>query len=96
MGDAALPPFPELDDERERLAFARACRDAMIERFERVDPQGAADELRQWIDTALDGRAPLNRRREGLRVVAPDRWHADIGAGCSTAPLGGRDCCTWR
>lgn len=38
-------PFPELADERARLAFARASRDRMIERLGRVDPQGAADEI---------------------------------------------------
>jgi DNA helicase IV len=38
-----LDPFPELGRERARLAFARACRDRMIERLERVDPQAAAD-----------------------------------------------------
>ena len=42
----ALPdPFPELGPERDRLAFARACRDRMVERLERVDPQSAADEI---------------------------------------------------
>ena len=38
-------PFPELAVERERLAFARACRDRMIERLERVDPNASADEI---------------------------------------------------
>ena len=37
--------YPELDSERSRLAFARRSRDRMIERLERVDPQGAADEI---------------------------------------------------
>jgi DNA helicase IV len=37
--------FPELELERSRLAFARRSRDLMIERLERVDPQGAADEI---------------------------------------------------
>jgi DNA helicase IV len=40
-----MTPFPELDAERARLAFARRSRDRMIERLERVDPQGAADEI---------------------------------------------------
>ena len=41
-----LPPlFPELPTERDQLAFSRACQDAMIERFERVDPQAAADDI---------------------------------------------------
>src|SRR6478609_12069677 len=43
MDDLAL--FPELPTERDRLAFSRACKDAMIERFERVDPQAAADDI---------------------------------------------------
>lgn len=38
-------PFPELEDERAHLSFARACRDRMIERLERVDPAGAADDI---------------------------------------------------
>jgi DNA helicase IV len=38
-------PFPELDAERARLGFARACRDRMIERLEAVDPQAAADAI---------------------------------------------------
>jgi DNA helicase IV len=38
-------PFPELEFERRYLASARACRDRMIERLERVDPQSAADEI---------------------------------------------------
>ena len=38
-------PFPELADEQAQLAFARACRDRMIERLERVDPASAADEI---------------------------------------------------
>lgn len=38
-------PFPELEHERAHLRFARAARDRMIERLERVDPQSAADEI---------------------------------------------------
>ncbi len=37
--------FPELVSERDRLAFARRCRDAMIERFRAVDPSASADEI---------------------------------------------------
>jgi DNA helicase IV len=37
--------FPELAVERDHLAFARRCRDAMIERFRAVDPSAAADEI---------------------------------------------------
>jgi DNA helicase IV len=56
--------FPELDRERERLAFARAARDRMIDRLERVDPQSAADEftaeyVEVTVEEALDDlRAP--------------------------------------
>src|SRR5918995_4030824 len=38
-------PFPDLTAEREGLVFARACRDRMIERLERVDPNASADEI---------------------------------------------------
>ena len=37
--------FPELDREREHLAFVRECRDHMIDRLERVDPSASADEI---------------------------------------------------
>ncbi len=37
--------FPDLARERTQLTHARACRDAMIDRLERVDPAGAADEI---------------------------------------------------
>ena len=37
--------FPELVVERDHLSFARRCRDAMIRRFEAVDPSAAADEI---------------------------------------------------
>ena len=37
--------FPDLDHERSHLAFARASKDRMIERFEAVDPESAADEV---------------------------------------------------
>jgi len=43
VSDVAL--FPELPDEQAHLVFSRACRDAMIARFERVDPSAAADEI---------------------------------------------------
>ena len=44
-GSHASPAFPELHAEQRQLAFARRCRDAMIERLERVDPQSAADDI---------------------------------------------------
>ena len=43
--DAPRVAFPDLAAERERLAFARACRDRMISEFEAVDPQSSADEI---------------------------------------------------
>jgi len=43
--DAPADAFPDLAAERERLTFARVCRDRMIERLEHVDPQSAADEI---------------------------------------------------
>ena len=55
------PLFPELDQERHYLAFARACRDSMIERLIAVDPNGAADEItKQYIEmTVADALADL-------------------------------------
>ena len=48
-------PFPELADERERLAFSRASRDRMIERLERVDPQSAADEFTaEYVEVTVE------------------------------------------
>jgi DNA helicase IV len=37
--------FPELAVERDRLSFARRCRDSMIQRFRAVDPSASADEI---------------------------------------------------
>jgi DNA helicase IV len=51
---APVDPFPELEDERRRLALARRCRDRMIERLERVDPQSAADEITaQYVEMTV-------------------------------------------
>src|SRR3954468_23114274 len=53
MSDAPL--FPELDLERDRLAFSRACRDAMIAMFERVDPNDSADEFtKEYIEVTVE------------------------------------------
>jgi DNA helicase IV len=50
-----VDPFPELAVERERLAFARASRDRMIERLERVDPQSAADEFTaEYVEVTVE------------------------------------------
>lgn len=49
-GDA----FPELDIERSRLAFSRACRDSMIERFSRVDSGTAADKItKEYVEMTV-------------------------------------------
>ncbi len=55
------PLFPEIDQERDHLAFARASRDSMIERLTAVDPNGAADEItKQYIEmTVADALADL-------------------------------------
>ncbi len=53
MSDASL--FPELDIERARLAFSRACRDAMIAMFESVDPKDSADEFTaEYIEVTVE------------------------------------------
>ncbi len=87
MSDATRDPFPELLDERAHLAFARACRDRMIERLERVDPSGAADEItseyvEMTVSEALDSlRSPGAGEFFG-RIDEPtpdgrsiDRWY---------------------
>ncbi len=43
--EPAAEPFPELSEERARLASARSCRDRMIERLEHVDPTSSADAI---------------------------------------------------
>ena len=46
--------FPELPAEQAHLEFARACRDAMIERFQRVDPDAAADEItKEYVEVTV-------------------------------------------
>ena len=42
---ASSDVFPDLPAEQAHLGYSRACRDRMIERFEQVDPEAAADEL---------------------------------------------------
>ena len=49
-GDA----FPELGDERAQLTYSRACRDAMIERFSRVDPDASADAItKEYVEVTV-------------------------------------------
>jgi DNA helicase IV len=60
--DASL--FPDLAAERAHLTRARACRDAMVSRLERVDPEAAADEItKEYVEVTVaealeDLRAP--------------------------------------
>jgi DNA helicase IV len=52
--ESALDPFPELDGERSRLTFSRACRDAMIERFSQVDPDASADLItKEYVEVTV-------------------------------------------
>lgn len=52
--EPTVDPFPELAAERDRLAFARVCRDAMIDRLERVDPSSAADHITaEYVEMAV-------------------------------------------
>jgi DNA helicase IV len=52
---SGVDPFPELADERERLAFSRASRDRMIDRLQRVDPQSAADEFTaEYVEVTVE------------------------------------------
>jgi DNA helicase IV len=74
--------FPQLDAERSRLAFARRSRDRMIERLERVDPQGAADEITsEYIEMTVaealaDLRSPGAGDFFGRIDVAPgEQWY---------------------
>lgn len=82
--------FPELDDERAQLAFARASRDAMIERLEAVDPAGAADAITQEYVEVTVGEALDTLRSPGAgdffgriddedvneqRPGEPNRWY---------------------
>src|SRR5690606_31911000 len=83
------PLFPELDDERRRLAHARVCRDRMIERFTQVDPDASADEItKEYVEVtgaeALDDlRTPgagafFGRMHAGTAVAAAaaERWYS--------------------
>jgi DNA helicase IV len=79
--------FPELPDERERLAFSRACRDEMIDRFSQLDPDASADEVtKEYIEVTVadaldDLRTPgagefFGRiTEEGTPPQPGDRWY---------------------
>ena len=50
-----MSAFPELAEEREQLAFARASRDRMIERLRRVDPLASADEFTaEYVEVTVE------------------------------------------
>jgi DNA helicase IV len=52
--DVAPDPFPELTAERDYLRFSRASRDAMVERFEALDPDASADEItKEYIEVTV-------------------------------------------
>jgi len=85
---AIVDAFPELARERQRLAFARASRDRMIERLSRVDPHSSADEFTaEYVEVtvaeALEdlhgpgagdffGRIDTRDERDGDRL---ERWY---------------------
>ena len=80
-----MSAFGELEAERARLAFARRSRDLMIERLERVDPQGAADDItaeyvEMTVSEALaDLRSPgagdFFGRIDTIEQGALERWY---------------------
>ena len=78
---ATVDAFPELDRERERLAYARAARERMIDRLERVDPESAADEftaeyVEVTVEEALeDLRAPGAGDFFGRIDTTGDCWY---------------------
>jgi DNA helicase IV len=46
--------FPDLPAEQAQLQHSRACRDAMIERFSRVDPDAAADKItKEYVEVTV-------------------------------------------
>ncbi len=69
--------FPDLDAERERLAFARASRDRMIERLAAVDPDSAADEItKEYIEvTVADALEDLRGPGAGDFFGRIDDWY---------------------
>jgi DNA helicase IV len=71
--------FPDLPAERERLEFSRACRDAMIARFERVDPSAAADEI-----TSEYVEVTVAEALEDLRTPGAGEFFGRITDGAAT------------
>ncbi|MCU1502171.1 MAG: hypothetical protein JWM12_1525 [Ilumatobacteraceae bacterium] len=72
--------FPELPAERDQLTFARACRDAMISRFEHVDPDAAADEV-----TSEYVEVTVAEALEDLRTPGAGEFFGRITATSATA-----------
>ena len=73
--------FPDLARERQRLTYSRACRDAMIHRFETVDPASSADEItKEYVEVTV-AEALQDLRTPGAgeffgRIDEPgDQWY---------------------
>ncbi|CAB4866195.1 unannotated protein [freshwater metagenome] len=79
MSDTTL--FPELQQERAQLDYARSCRDRMIEAFEQVDPDGSADHItKEYIEVTVaealqDLRTPGAGDFFGRIDEDGDRWY---------------------
>jgi len=69
--------FPELDQERERLAFSRLSRDRMIARLESVDPDASADDFtKEYIEvTVADALEDLRGPGAGEFFGRVDQWY---------------------
>jgi DNA helicase IV len=69
--------FPDLDDERARLAFARTSRDRMIDLLEGLDPNSAADEItKEYIEvTVADALEDLRGPGAGDFFGRIDEWY---------------------
>ena len=74
--------FPELPAEVAHMTFSRACRDRMIERFARLDPEGAADEVtKEYIEvTVAEALEDLQTPGAGdffgrITESSRDRWY---------------------
>ncbi|MGB0114284.1 MAG: AAA family ATPase [Ilumatobacteraceae bacterium] len=69
--------FPELDAERARLDFSRASRDRMIQRFEELDPDAAADEItKEYIEATVgDALEDLRGPGAGDFFGRIDEWY---------------------
>ena len=69
--------FPDLDDERARLASARSSRNRMIEQLERLDPNSAADEItKEYIEvTVAEALEDLRGPGAGDFFGRIDQWY---------------------